>query len=184
MTIRWLLVLVLTACGSSSGSTDGPPGNHDDAGKKDAPSYYPFACATGSACTTDDVCCTMPGASTTFGCVAIASCPMADRISCDGPGTCGGSTPVCCGVDVPDGTGSFPQCGVASLGTSCTTSAACPTHLANSCTDTTKVQLCKVKADCTDATNNKCCTFASGAASLTFCIDGTTASLGGATCHP
>jgi hypothetical protein len=82
-----------------------------------------------------------------------------------------------------NGTGTYPECGIATLGTSCTTKAACPTHIGNSCTDTTKVQLCQAKSDCTDATNNQCCTFESGAASLTFCIDATTAALGGGTCH-
>ena len=96
---------------------------------------------------------------------------------------CGGNTPVCCGVDAPDGTGTYPTCGISTLGTSCTSAAACPTHLGTSCTDTTKVQICHMSSECSDATNNQCCTFTSSGASLTFCIDATTAFLAHATCH-
>ncbi|HTR53420.1 MAG TPA: hypothetical protein VMJ10_22155 [Kofleriaceae bacterium] len=163
------------ACGSSSSGTD--------AGGKNDAALYPFGCAGSAACTTADVCCAMPGATTTFGCVATASCTVADQITCDGPEACGSAAPVCCGVETPDGTGTYPQCGLASLGTSCTTASACATHFGATCSDTSKVQLCHVKADCTDATDNLCCTFTSGGASLTFCIDATTAGLGGATCH-
>jgi hypothetical protein len=178
-----LVIVVVAACGSSTSSGGDDAAGDSTQQHKDAPTYYPFGCAGGSACTTSDVCCAMPGATTTFGCVATASCPTADQITCDGPGGCSGSTPVCCGVDVPNGTGSFPQCNITSVGTSCTSMNACPTHLGQSCTDTTKVQLCHVSADCHDATNNKCCTFTSNMASLTFCIDQNTANLGGATCH-
>jgi hypothetical protein len=174
-----LLAIALAACGGSSSS---PDAKRADARPPDA-AHYDFGCAAGSACETTQVCCTMPGSATTFACVAPASCSASDQITCDGPDECGASAPVCCGVDVPDGTGQYPQCGIRSLGTSCTTASACQTHLGQSCTDTSRVQLCHVAADCTDPTNNMCCTFASGSASLTFCIDGTTASLGGATCH-
>jgi hypothetical protein len=40
-----------------------------------------------------------------------------------------------------------------------------------------------VKSDCTNAATNLCCTFTSDSASLTFCVDAATASLGHATCH-
>jgi hypothetical protein len=183
------LALALTLAMSGCGGSPSSPTKQDakvfldgSAAVADAP-LFDFGCGGSAACTVDQVCCTMVGASLTFGCVAPASCPAADKLSCDGPDECSGGTPVCCGVDVPNGTGSYPQCNPASLGTSCTTAAACKTHLGSSCTDTTKVQLCHVAADCTDATNNMCCTFASGAASLTFCIDSVTAGLGGATCH-
>ena len=90
-----------------------------------------------------------------------------------------------------NGQGSSPKCGVTSIGASCTAGSACKTHIANSYSDTRKVQLCHISADCTDAMNDTtgdgsartCCTFASGAASLTFCIGSTTASLGGGSCH-
>jgi hypothetical protein len=182
-----IVVLFAAACGSSStpnktdGNTtkmDGNGSNHADAPLQD------FGCGGGTPCTTEQVCCAMPGATTTFGCTAKAACPMANQITCDAPDDCtGGAGQVCCGVYVADGTGSFPQCGITSLGTSCTAKAACPTHIAQSCNDTSKVQLCQAASDCTDATNNKCCTFQSGAAALTFCIDATTAALGGGTCH-
>src|SRR5450432_804513 len=167
--------------GSGSGSGSGSNNHHDaavDVG------VYDFGCGGNTACPLDKVCCAMPSASTTtFGCVAEAACPAPDKIACDGPDECGGTTPVCCGVDVPNGTGTFPQCNATSVGTSCTSGAACPTHLANSCTDTTKVQICHVDAECTDGNNTSCCTFTSGGAELTFCIDALTASLGGGVCH-
>jgi len=179
---RLVILFALAACGgSSSNPIDGAHGG--DGNKTDAPiGMYDFPCGTGAACTLDKVCCAMPGATTTFGCVAPGSCPMADKISCDGPQDCTGGQ-ICCGTYVPDGTGNPPQCGIASLGTACAASASCPTNLANSCSQTTTVTLCHHKAECTDPQNNQCCTFSSGAAALTFCIDGTTASLGGATCH-
>jgi hypothetical protein len=182
---RWILGWGIAAVAACSGSSSGPPAD-SGSGKHDAPvdvSLDDFGCAGGSACASTDVCCAMPGNPFTFACVAQATCPMSQQINCDGPDECGGATPICCGVDVPDGTGTYPQCNAASVGTSCTSAAACPTHLGQTCTDTTKVQICHVAAECTDATNNKCCTFVSGAASLTFCIDSFTAQVGGATCH-
>jgi len=122
---------------------------------------------------------------TAFACVAPASCPSGDQLNCDGPDECAGtSTPVCCGVDVDNGTGQYPSCGVSSIGTSCKTSAECPTHLATSCTDTTTVVLCHEKADCSDPNNPVCCTFTEKTATITFCIDQNTANAAGATCHP
>ncbi|HUJ61927.1 MAG TPA: hypothetical protein VLX92_25655 [Kofleriaceae bacterium] len=187
------LVGLAVAAAANCGGSSSP--NHTDGGTKkdgsgkpvDAPpdvGSYDFGCAGSAACTLDKVCCTMPnGSATTFGCEAPASCPTGDQITCDGPSECSGSTPVCCGVDVPDGTGTAPNCGLTSLGTSCSSAANCATHLSNNCTDTTKVQLCHTSTDCTDSTDNKCCTFTSGAASLTFCIDSLTAQLGHGVCH-
>lgn len=179
-----MLFLALVACSNSTSSpmmkTDGRVA---DTKTIDVP-YYDFACATGSACTVNQVCCAAPGATTTFSCTAMASCPQADQITCDGPDECGGATPTCCGVYMADGTGSYPSCGIATLGTSCTATASCPTHLGTSCTDTSKVQLCHTAADCLDPSNKNCCTFnTSNGASLTFCIDGFTAAAAGATCH-
>jgi hypothetical protein len=171
LAIFWLGLV--GGCGSSGATVDGAPRDVADM----------FGCAGSATCTGGTVCCSMPGPTTTFGCVANASCTAPDQIACDGPDGCEGSTPVCCGVDVPDGSGTYPQCGIAALGTSCTAASACATHFATTCSDTSKVQLCHVKSDCTDSTYNECCTFTSGGASLTFCIDATTAGLGGATCH-
>jgi len=164
---------MISDCGSSGATSDA-------AAARDASD---FGCAGSAACTGGAVCCAMPGAATTFGCAAPASCTTGDQITCDGPDGCSGSTPVCCGVDVPDGTGTFPKCGIQAIGTSCTSAAACPTQLGTTCSDTSKVVLCHAAADCTDSTYNKCCTFASGGASLTFCTNANTAALGGATCH-
>jgi len=182
--------ILFVACGgsgSSSGGGDGGSGNHDapaahDAKMADA-ALYDFGCGGNTACPLTEVCCAMPGHTPEFGCVAESTCQMADKIACDGPDECGGNTPVCCGVDAPDGTGTYPTCGISTLGTSCTSAAACPTHLGTSCTDTTKVQICHMSSECSDATNNQCCTFTSSGASLTFCIDATTAFLAHATCH-
>ena len=176
-----LAIAIVAACGGSS-SPSKIDARAADARSPDV-AMYDFGCGGNTACTVDKVCCAMPGATTTFACMAPAACPQADQISCDGPDECGGATPTCCGVYAGNGTGTYPQCGVATLGTSCTATASCPTHLETSCTDTTKVQLCHIKADCTDATNNQCCTFTSNGAALTFCIDSFTASAGGAVCH-
>ncbi len=184
-----LVALVATACGSSSS----PGGPHADASTKhdgsaqhiDAPvdvGTFDFLCGGGADCSLNDVCCTQPGQMPPFACVTPASCPAADKILCDGPDECGGTTPVCCGVDVPNGSGQFPNCGVTSIGTSCTSANACPTNVAQSCNQTSKVRLCHANTDCTEQNDNKCCTFTSNNASLTFCIDSLTAQLGGGTC--
>jgi hypothetical protein len=184
-----IIVMFIAGCGSSDPSKtdsnmmkDGM-GSGSGHGSADA-GLFDFGCGGNTACTLDKVCCSMPAATTTFACVAPASCTMADQINCDGPDECGGSTPVCCGVYAGNGTGSVPNCGIATLGTSCTSAAQCPTHLESNCSDTTKVHICHVTAECAgDPTNNKCCTFTSGAASLSFCIDSFTASLGGGVCN-
>jgi hypothetical protein len=184
-----MVVAVAAGCGGSPStgskldSGTKRDGSGSAMGSADA-ALYDFGCGGNTACALDTVCCAMPGPTTTFSCVAPASCPAADKIVCDGPDECGGANPICCGVYAGDGTGNYPQCGIASLGTSCTTASACPTHLESTCSDTTKVTICHVKADCTDASYPECCTFTSGGAMLTFCIDSFTASVGGATCQP
>ncbi len=190
MQFRCLLAFALiAACGgsSSNGGGGGGGGGADAKVYKDAKpvdvGLYDFGCGGNTACSLDTVCCAMPSANTTFGCVASASCPAADQVTCDGPDECGGTTPICCAVDAQDGQGSYPNCGTSSLGTSCTSAAACPTHLASTCSGAYKVWLCHVATDCTDQNYPECCTFVSGGASLTFCIDSTTAQLAGATCH-
>ncbi len=186
-----------TGSGQDSGVIDssaGDTGGADSTGTQDADAappvdsggpLYDFGCGGPMACQLSDVCCASTGSMVTFACVAQASCPAADKISCDGPDECvGTNTPICCGVETTNGSGNYPQCNPATLGTSCTTAANCPTHLGTSCTDTTTVVLCHVMSDCAgDPTNNQCCTFTSGGASLTFCIDSVTAGLGGAQCH-
>jgi hypothetical protein len=177
--------------GTDSGVTDTGVSDSVNAPEADAAAdgddgggTYDFGCGGNTACQITDVCCTATGSTVSFSCVPQASCTAADKISCDGPDECvGTATPICCGVQTTNGMGNYPQCNPAALGTSCTTSDNCPTHLGQNCTDTTTVVLCHVKADCTDSTNNKCCTFTSGGASLTFCIDGVTAGLAGAKCH-
>jgi hypothetical protein len=72
---------------------------------------------------------------------------------------------------------------VSAIGTSCTTLAACKTHLPNSCSDTTKVQICHQASECMDSSAPLCCTFTANSASLTFCTDSTTAQFGGGVCH-
>ncbi len=181
-------LVFVVGCGSSSPSDgshmDAPAAHMDGSAAPPADAALDdFGCGGTTACPQADVCCAMPGQANPFMCTSNASCPVADQINCDGPDECGGTTPVCCGVDTPDGTGSFPTCGVTSLGTNCTTAQACPTHIGTNCHDTTKVQICHVSAECSDQVNNKCCTFMSNGAELTFCIDQTTANLGGGVCH-
>jgi hypothetical protein len=148
---------------------------------------YDFGCSTGSACVSPNVCCATPsGSAVSFACASSATCPMADKITCDGPDECAAtpSTPVCCGVYVPSGAGTFPRCDLQSIGTSCTSMASCTTSIPYNCTSTKTVQLCHTASDCHDSNNNLCCSFGSGSAALTFCTDQTTANLGSATCHP
>jgi len=144
---------------------------------------YDFGCGSGAGCKLTEVCCATPGANVTFACVAPGSCSDANKVTCDGPDECSGATPVCCGVETTNGIGTYPQCQPAALGTSCTTAANCNTHLGTSCNDTSRVVICHTPSDCNDATNNQCCTFNVNGASITFCIDSTTATLGGAQCH-
>src|SRR5437879_372086 len=99
-----LFVIAATGCGGTSGGPQDATGQHDgSASHLDASidgSVDDFGCGGNTACPTAQDCCSMPGATTTFSCVAPASCPMGDHIICDGPDECGGATPVCCGVDV------------------------------------------------------------------------------------
>ena len=184
MFVRTAFCIALIACGGGSSSNPKMDAStHMDSGKQiDAP-LDDFGCGGSTACPVDQACCAMPGSPTTFKCVATASCPMADQINCDGPDECGGASPVCCGVYAANGTGTFPQCGISALGTSCTSAAMCGTHLGQNCNDTTKVRICHVASDCTEPNNNKCCTFMSNGAEITFCTDSLTAAGGGATCH-
>jgi hypothetical protein len=166
--------------GTSQGSDGG--GGAKDAGVPDDGGFYDFGCGGNTACPQAQVCCAAPGNPTTYSCVAPAACNQGDQINCDGPDECGGATPVCCGVNVPNGTGKYPNCGSSAIGTSCTSVANCPTHLGSTCTDTSKVVICHGSSDCTDTTNNQCCTFNSNGATLTFCTDGITA-LGATSCN-
>jgi hypothetical protein len=183
---RVILVLVV-ACGGPSGGGGGGGGGPDAKVYRDSKpvdvGMYDFGCGGNTACTLDKVCCAMPSATTTFSCVTAASCAAADQVNCDGPDECGGATPVCCGVYAGDGTGNYPTCGIKTLGTSCTSGGACPTHLETTCSDTTKVWICHAKTDCTDNNYPECCTFTSNGAEITFCIDSFTAAAGGGVCH-
>jgi hypothetical protein len=167
--------------GGSQNNDGGGGGGQDASGPQDA-GFYDFGCGGNTACPQQQVCCSAPGNPTTYSCVAPASCTQGNQINCDGPDECSGATPVCCGVNVPNGMGKFPNCGSSAIGTSCTSVANCPTHLGTTCTDTSKVVICHASSDCTDATNNKCCTFNSNGATLTFCTDSLT-SLGATSCN-
>jgi hypothetical protein len=166
-----------------------PPGDGSPAHDGASPSgdsggdggVYDFGCGGNTACPLSTVCCTMPGNPATFGCVNPANCPSGDKIACDGPDECVGTgTPICCGVAVGNGQGSFPSCGASALGTSCTST--CTTHTATSCSDTSTVQICHFSPDCMDPAYPNCCTFTSNGSSLTFCADNGLAAFG--TCHP
>jgi hypothetical protein len=158
-----------------------PPDATDSEAPDEGPSYD-FACGGKNPCLISQQCCAAPAATTTFSCTGPGVCSSTDVILCDGPDECGGAKPVCCAVEATNAGGSYPNCTPSALGTSCTATADCNTHLGTSCTETTSVVLCHVNSDCTDPNNPKCCTFGTSAASLTFCIDATTALLGGGNC--
>src|SRR5690349_7095221 len=139
---KWILAAAVAAAAACGGGTSGsnPPGDGSGSGSGvkdarpiDAAPLQDFGCGGNTACDT-----------------APASCPASDQITCDGPDECGGGTPVCCGVDMPDGTGNYPQCGVRSLSTTCTTENACQTNLGQSCNATSRVQICHVSSECHD----------------------------------
>jgi hypothetical protein len=144
---------------------------------------YNFPCAnTGQPCETSEVCCVTPSPGLSFACSAKAACPAANQLVCDGPEDCSGAAPLCCAVETTNGEGTYPSCTPKNIGTSCATT--CTTHIGTSCTDTTSVILCHAASDCSsDPSNDQCCTFSLGAASLTFCTSEATALEGGATCH-
>ena len=155
----------------------GNPGNGDaQAGT------YDFPCGNKPDCLLTQVCCINPASMDPFSCVPLGMCPAGDSLNCDGPDECGGATPNCCGTETSTGSGS--NCTPGTLGSACSSAASCPTHLASGCPSTTTVVFCHDSPDCTDPTDNKCCTFTSGNVALTFCTDATTATIAGATCHP
>jgi hypothetical protein len=192
---RWGIVgtaavlAMAAACGSSHNAPTDSPSKRDAAVTPDTPvtkmdaSVYDFECDDSSPCSTSMVCCTQPNQTPPFACLAPASCPTSDQITCAGPADCAAapSTPICCGTDVPDGTGEYPNCGITSIGTTCVAATACPTALPSTCAATTMVTLCHVAGDCMDSSYPDCCTFKSGSASLTFCVDSQLAAFG--TCH-
>jgi hypothetical protein len=193
-TRRWTFVCTVAVfalaagCGSSHNAPIDSPTTRDAATTHDATTQqdagvYDFKCDESSPCSKSMVCCTEPNQTPAFACVAPASCPTADQITCDGPGDCAAtpSTPACCGTYVPDGTGSFPSCGITSISATCMAASSCPSTISTTCTATTQVTLCDVASDCTDPTYSQCCTFTSGSASLTFCVDSQLAAFG--TCH-
>jgi hypothetical protein len=185
---RLLLAACLVACGGGSSGGGGgaidAPKIIDGAKQIDAdPGSYDFECGGSTPCKLDKVCCTNPGPPIAFSCTDKTSCAAPDQISCDGPDDCSNGD-VCCGVDVPDGSGSFPNCGATSIGATCMPAASCKTTVQQNCTKTSKVQLCHTPADCNiEPANDQCCTFGTDAASLTFCIDSTTAQFGNGVCH-
>jgi hypothetical protein len=140
---------------------------------------FDFGCGGHGDCPLTQVCCTNVGPPVSFSCVDPATCPQNDKIECDGPDECSTAAPVCCGVAVGNGTGNFPLCGAISLGASCTTAASCPTFVGN-CSQTSTLQVCHDRADCTDS-SYECCTFTADAgAYLSVCFDpGLAAAAGG-----
>jgi hypothetical protein len=162
--------------GDASISNGGDAAGFGDGGSFD------FGCGGNGDCPLTQVCCTSAGPPISFACVDPATCPAPDKIECDGPDECGASAPVCCGVAVANGTGTFPACGDSTLGSSCTTAAACPTFVGN-CSQTTTLQVCHSHVDCSDSTE-QCCTFTGdGGAQLSFCFNAATATAVGGTCH-
>jgi hypothetical protein len=184
---RLALVACLVACGGGSsggggatvdsGTHDGPPASIDAPVGK-----YDFVCGNTPACFLDKVCCVDPSGPS-FSCVDPTTCNAADKLTCDGPQDCMNGD-VCCGVDVPNGTGTFPTCGQTSISATCMATSACKTAVNQNCNDASKVQLCHTNADCkTESGNDSCCTFAANNASLSFCFDSFQGGLAGGTCQ-
>jgi hypothetical protein len=94
---------------------------------------------------------------------------------------CGAAAPVCCGTIVLTG-GSIPNCTSDPVTTTCQTSAQCTTKLGASCTGSNVVRLCAQPSDCTEATENQCCTFPGDGGSLSFCATSFAAGAAGGTC--
>ena len=155
-------------------------GGGDAAGYGDGGSFD-FGCGGHGDCPLSQVCCTSPGPPITFSCVDPTTCPGPDKIECDGPDECSTTAPVCCGVAVGNGTGTFPACGAQTLGVSCAAAADCPTTI-GTCSQTSTLQICHSHSDCTDTTE-VCCSFGDGGAELSFCFDPTLAAAAGGVCH-
>lgn len=140
-----------------------------DAGT-DGGNTFDFPCGNFSPCQETQACCTsFTSSSVNFACVAPASCPTGDSITCDGPEECPGTAPFCCGIEILDG-GSAPNCAVAQLGATC--QANCPFQTGSNCAGTNEVVLCHTSADCSSVPNNynNCCQFTQNGATLTFCV--------------
>ena len=134
-----------------------------------------------TTCNVGDVCCgTLADGGTSATLACMSSCPDGGvTLACDSPAQCTGAAPICC-ADLAVGPGTPPQCPFQSGAAAC--KSACVTQVPQACPGTGRVQLCRVKADCTDPSNANCCTFSQGGQSATFCIDSLVANFG--TCHP
>jgi hypothetical protein len=163
--------------GDASISNGGDAAGFGDGGSFD------FGCGGHGDCLLSQVCCTNVGPPVSFSCVDPATCPANDKLECDGPDECGPTAPVCCGLAVGDGTGTFPACGATSLGATCAAAADCQTFI-GSCSQTSKLVICHGAADCSaDPANNKCCSFSGdGGAFVSFCYNPTIAAAAGGHC--
>jgi hypothetical protein len=171
-----------TGGGDTSPSTDGnngqdvrPDGNGpqdakindgaSDGGGETGPSEASTADGTGSStvgcpvdpCGTGLGCCAQLTGDAGFKCKA--SCT--DTIDCLKPSDCSGATPICCATAVVDDpTGTFPTCvetGTKSVTTVCSSAAACPSDLSESCMATDVLRACSSPTDCKEAGYTACC---------------------------
>ena len=101
------------------------------------------------------------------------------QLGCTNPDQCDGGASLCCAtIDLNGGTP--PNCNVASISSTCTST--CNTVLQFSCNASDTVRLCNKPADCTEAAYDKCCTFQTGNQSETFCANAVIASSADAGC--
>lgn len=111
-----------------------------------------------------------------FACFAEASTEdvFHDGFDCRGASGCGGATPICC-ASLTVSAGTPPSCPQIVSEGACTTAAACPTSLPNSCPATGQVQLCQASSECGNPSYQNCCEFPSGVTTATYCVDTFTA---------
>jgi hypothetical protein len=142
-----------------------PDGASDGGGSETGPSEASTGGETGSStvdcptapCGTGLGCCAQLTGDAGFKCKA--SCT--DTIDCLKPSDCSGATPICCATAVVDDpTGTFPTCvetGTKSVTTVCSSAAACPSDLSESCMATDVLRACSSPTDCKEAGYTACC---------------------------
>lgn len=158
------VVALLGLLGCSSGTSS--PGGHTDAAASDSVSEGDTGAATDatSSPATD------------------APVDVGSGKPCNLPSDCSGGE-VCCGR-IPITGGTVPNCTTGAIVTRCVDPSACTTALGSSCSGTQTVRLCAANADCTESTDNQCCTFGGSgdAGALSFCANSLVAAFGGGKC--
>jgi hypothetical protein len=171
-----LPLLALVGCSSSSsGVTTTPDAPAGDTGSSGSDSSIDSASDPDTGSSTD----TGSGSDTGSGTDTGSS---ADSGPCSSPAGCPASN-VCCGT-IPITGGTPPACTTGTISIVCAPASSCATSLGSTCTGTQKVRLCTKNADCTESTDNLCCTFGGGSAggTLSFCANTLIAVFGSGKC--